>query len=313
MVRRSSPTALNEGFQRYSLKRQTAGHDRLRPARHGKQPLARRAGVLALAAGLALVLGVRRRGIGGGAAVVVAFALAAAGLVIGDARRADAQECPPSTTVASTAAPTTTTAAATVASTTSTTASTTTASTTTTTSPPTTPQVFPTTPTTAATTTTVAVPDLTPSVSGPQVLILFAQNVATYTVTVTNVGSAPTDGSTMTFTVSLPFSVVGDNGALLSLASDPSTADWTVVQNEGTFGSPGNPGIPTVLTITSTPGFVLAAGASSTVTLPLELRIEDAAQFSVNVTLPAGIGGETNATNNTAAYPVTIFDLVPGG
>ena len=63
---------------------------------------------VALAAGLALVLGVRRRGIGGGAAVVVAFALAAAGLVIGDARRADAQECPPSTTVASTAAPTTT-------------------------------------------------------------------------------------------------------------------------------------------------------------------------------------------------------------
>ena len=261
--------------------------------------------LLAVAAGVVLVLGVRRRGIGGGAAVVVAFALAAAGLVIGDARRADVEECPPSTTTAPTTAPTTA-AATTVATTATTIATTTTASTTTTTSPPTTPQVFPTTPTTAA------VPDLTPTVSGPQTLILFGPN-GQFPVTVQNVGTGPTDGTQMTFAVSFPFTVVGDNAGARVDPSAQSSADWTVTNvNLGTVGSPGNPGIPTVFTITSNAGLIIPAGASTTITLTLELLLEAPAAFSVNVTLPNGMGGETNNANNTTSHPVSIVTLGPG-
>ena len=113
----------------------------------------------------------------------------------------------------------------------------------------------------------------------------------------------------MTFTVSLPFSSVGNNGALLELVGDPSTADWDVVETIGDFGSSGTPGTPTVLTITSTSGFVLAPGASSTLSLVLSLRVEDVADFSVDVDLPTGIGGETNAANNTVSYPVSLIDV----
>ena len=267
--------------------------------------------LLAIPAGVALVLGVRRRGIGGGAAVVIAFALAAAGLVIGDALESRRAGVPTLDDCRGDAGsddgrPTTTAAAAT-----------------TTVSfdddrvdndhddrggwnvP-----INPT--TTSSTTTTVGVPDLTPTVTGPQDLVLFDQNVALYTVSVQNIGTAPTDGNTMTFTVTLPFSAIGNNGGLLSLGNDPSTADWTVVETLGTFQtSPGVPGTPTVLTITSTSGFVLAAGASSSLSLILQLQVEDVAQFSVDVALPPLIGGETNAANNTASLPVTITAPAP--
>jgi hypothetical protein len=187
-------------------------------------------------------------------------------------------------------------------------ATTTTAVTTTTTvggAVPTNP-TFPT--TTSSTTTTLAAPDLTPTDDGPERLVLFDQNTATYTVTVENVGNAPTAGP-MAFTVTLPFSAVGNNGALLLLdpsAGDPSTAEWTVVEDGGTFGSPGSPGVPTVLNITSATDFVLTAGATSTLTFTLQLLLEDVAEFSVDVELPPGIGGETNGTNNTASLAVTI-------
>ncbi len=260
--------------------------------------------VLAIAVGVALVLGVRRRGLGGGAAAVIAIALAAGAFVVGDARRVDAQECPPSTTVAPTTAPTTTAATTSVATTMTTTASTTTASTTTTTSPPSTPQVFPTTPT------TVTVPDLTPTVTGPQTLILFGQQ-GQYTVTVKNVGNAPTNGQPMTFTVSFPFTVVGPAGALIDPNSVTST-DWTASESLGTAGFAGFPGTPTVLTFTSNSGLVIPAGGTSTVTFNTEFLGEAAAAFSIEVTLPTGIGGETNNANNTASLPVTIVDIGPG-
>ncbi len=273
----------------------------------GSNPMLVVLAVLAVATGVALVLGVRRRGLGGGAAVVIAFALAAGALVVGDARRADAQECPPSTTVTPTAAPTT--APTTTTATTTTTAATTTTGATTT-SPPSTPQVFPTVPTTVATTTTVAVPDLTPAVSGPQTLVLFGPD-GQYTVTVTNVGNAPTNGQPMTFTVTFPFTVVGFSGALIDPFGVTST-DWTVSEALGTAGSAGNPGSPTVLTFTSNSGLIIPAGASSTVSFSTEFLGEDAADFSVDVTLPSGIGGETNGTNNTTSYPVTIVIPAPG-
>ena len=242
--------------------------------------------ILALATGVALMLAVRRRGIGGGAAVMVAFALAATGFVVGDARRADAQECPPSTTVAPTEAPATTAAMTTAPTTTLVT--TTTASTTTTTSPPTTPALFPTTPTTAATTTTtVAVPDLTPSVEGPEVLLY--PNEPQFTIVVHNVGTAPTNGQPMSFTVSLPVTDVPEFGARIDASFFSPFDDWTVVEVSGDFGSEGVPGTPTLLTFTSVDGLVILPGASSSVAFNLRFNAEfgDGA-FNVDVTLPNG-------------------------
>ena len=154
-------------------------------------------------------------------------------------------------------------------------------------------------------------PDLTPTVSGPQTLILFGPN-GTYPVTVTNVGTGPTDGQPMSFTVSFPFTVVGDNaGARVDLSS-ASSLDWTVTNVAlGTPGSPGSPGIPTVFTITSNSGLIIPAGGSSTIDLTLEMLLEAPASFSVDVALPPLIGGETNSANNTTSYPVSIIGLPP--
>jgi hypothetical protein len=247
--------------------------------------------LLAVVIGVALVIGVRRRGIRGGAAMVVAFALAAAGLVLSDARRADAQECPPSTTVAPTTAPTTTAAPTTVPATTSTLATTTTASTTTTTSPPTTPQVFPTTPTTAATTTTVGGPDLTPTIEGAS-----TQGVADFpgplfTITITNVGTAPTSGP-MTFTMTP--SVVTGSGILN--VSSTSTADWTVME----FGADS--------LLISSSSLVLAPGDTTTVTFNVawQLDLVVGGSYKLDVVLPNGIGGDANDANNTVSHTVTV-------
>ncbi len=265
--------------------------------------------VLLLGAGVALMLGVRRRGVGGGAAVVVAFALASAALVVSDARGADAQECPSSTTVTPTAAPTTIAVTTTAAATTTATSSTTTtvAATTTTTvvggGVPTNP-TFPT--TTAATTTTVAAPDLTPtSIAGLQTL-LFNDGPWIYTIVVENIGTVPTNGSTMTFTVSFPFTIVGPGGSLIDVVIDTSSASWTMSVEPGTLGSPGSPGTPTRVTFTSTSGFVLAAGANSSVIVVVDVLGSAPANFTVDVVLPAGIGGETNGGNNTATRPVVV-------
>ncbi len=257
--------------------------------------------LLALAAGVALVLGVRRRGVGSGATMVIVFALAAAALVVGSGGKADAQECAPATTVTPTAAPTTIAATTTAAATTTTVATTTTASTTTATignggAIP----IAPSTP---------AVPDLTPTIDGPQTLLLFGPS-GTYTVTVKNVGTASTDGQPMTFTVSFPFTVVGFAGALMDPFGVTST-DWTVSEDLGTAGSAGSPGTPTVLTFTSNSGVVIPAGGTSTVAFSLEFLGEDAAEFSVDVMLPTGIGGESNGANNTASQTVTILPPLP--
>jgi cytoskeletal protein RodZ len=254
---------------------------------------------LAMATGVALVIAVRNRGVRSSAALVIAFALAAAALVVGDARSADAQTCEPATTVAPTEAPTTV-APTTTAGATSTTASTTTTIATTTTAPTPTATPSPTTPTTAATTTTVAAPDLTPTIDGPQELELF-DDEALYTVNITNLGTAPTDGSTMMFTVTLPVSV-GD--ATLDVLGDPSTAEWVVTKD---------PTAPFTLTFTSTDGFVIPATMTSSVTLLIEYNSDAPGQFSLDVTLPDLIGGETNSANNTATHPVEVIELGPPG
>ena len=78
-------------------------------------------GMLVTGVGVAVVFSVRHHGMGRGTAAVIAFALAAASLVLGDARRADAQDCAPSTTVTPTVAPTTIAATTSAAATTTTT------------------------------------------------------------------------------------------------------------------------------------------------------------------------------------------------
>ncbi len=256
--------------------------------------------ILVLGAGVALVLGVRRRGVGGGAAVVVAFALAAAGLVVGDARRADAQDCAPSTTVTPTAAPTTIGATTTGAATATTVTSTTTTTPTTISPTPTpTPEPIPTTPTTVATTTTssttttVAVPDLTPTIGGPTAT---EPGVAeTYTVDIENVGTAPTSGP-MTVTVAIDI----QTGASPFTATPQGANDWTFI------GSSGGE-----LTYESNDGFVLGPGQVSTITLRMTWGDTIPGSFVISTTLPTGIGGETNASNNSASH-LTVVEVGPG-
>ena len=201
------------------------------------------------------------------------------------------------------------TSTATTTSPTTTLVTTTSASTTTTTSPPTTPALFPTTPTTAATTTTtVAVPDLTPSVEGPEVL-LCRMSQQKFTIVVRNVGTAPTNGSAH----ELHGQLAGHRRTRVWARIDASFFspfdDWTVVEVSGDFGSEGVPGTPTLLTFTSVDGLVILPGASSSVSFNLRFNAEfgDGA-FNVDVTLPPLIGGETNGTNNTASHSVHVVD-----
>jgi LPXTG-motif cell wall-anchored protein len=160
----------------------------------------------------------------------------------------------------------------------------------TTVAPPTTAGVTTTTSATTATspvtTTTVAVPDLTPNIQGPTTAMLDA----TYTVEISNVGNAPTTGQ-MTFTVSLAATPADASVESFNLVS----ADWTINPVAGGFS------------FTSNSGFVLAPGAVTTATFSLFMS---GGQVMLATTLPTGIGGETNAANNTASH-TTVFTGPP--
>jgi hypothetical protein len=73
-----------------------------------------------------------------------------------------------------------------------------------------------------------------------------------------------------------------------------TSADWTSVADLSG------------LTFTSNAGLVIAPGATSLVTLLLEWRVDAPGSWRGTVTLQPGIGGETNATNNTATQTVVI-------
>jgi hypothetical protein len=227
--------------------------------------------LLLIATGIVSLLIVRRAGVGRGtargAAIVLVLAVLAT-LTLSEAPRADADSCPP-TAPAAVLAPATTTTTTAAPSTTTTTNT----STTTTTVPPTT-----------TTTTTAPVPDLTPTINGP--MIGFR---GTYAIRVMNIGDAPTTGPmTFTLTISIldgPGPVVGDSFA---------STDWTEAAN------------PTGFTFTSDPGLVIDPGAQSTLLIGLAWNVEVGGQWQGTVTLPPGIGGETNGANNTASITVTI-------
>jgi disulfide bond formation protein DsbB len=248
--------------------------------------------LLVLGTGVALVLGVRRRGVSGAAIVVVALALGAATAVVSDARKAGAQECPPETTVASTAAPTTIAATTTAAATTTTVATTTTAASTTTTAAA--GGAVPT-PPTVATTTTVGVPDLMPSLAGPSSFRALS-GAQTYTLTVTNLGTAQTNGP-MSFTVTVP--ATGSVPIVFAVGTG-----WTAMTVLGDVDT------PTTVTITSAPPFSIPAGGTSTLTLQVSWNTVGGGQFTIDVTLPPGIGGETNGANNTVTPPFVV-NVIP--
>lgn len=222
-----------------------------------------------------------RHGIG--TAVLVALAVGAAVLTSWDVHSAEADSCPSGASAA--IVPLATTTTSTTAPATSTTmvgTSTTVPSTTTTTIPAATTTTVP------ETTTTVApVPDLTPKITGP---LVFGPGEANYDVTVSNVGSGTTAGP-MTFTVTVEL-VTGPPPVTLE---DPSSSDWS-----GT-GSGSD-----TLTLTSDVGLVLAPGDVSTVTFTLAYRNENPASMTIETTLPTGIGGETNGSNNSASLTVTV-------
>ncbi len=263
---------------------------------------------LVLGTGVALVLGVRRRGVSGAATVVVALALGAATLVVSDARKAGAEECPPETTVAPTAAPTTIAATTTVAAATTTTVATTTTAASTTTAA--TGGAVPTTPTTAATTTTVAttttasvgVPDLTPSVAGPSSMP--AGSLRAYTLTIMNVGTGPTNGP-ISVTVTLPadpplLSEIPPGESVVRVAG--GGPGWPTVNNTAGVGD-----TPTTVTFTSLSALApIPPGGNSVLTLVVQWNAQSGGQFTINVTLPPSTGGETNSANNTVTPPFVV-------
>jgi hypothetical protein len=216
-------------------------------------------------------------------------------LTWGDVHTAEADSCPtappaaviPPATTTTTTAPVTATTATTVTGTTTTTM----AGTTSTTVPETTTTAATTTTTTAARTTTTTaapLPDLTPSISGPTTAEPGAEGQ--YTFEITNVGDAPTSGS-MTFTLSFTL----DTGTSPINATPLASSDWTFTGQSG-----GD------LTYVSNPGLVLAPGAVSTTTFGATWPEDIPGSFTIATTLPAGIGGETNPSNNSASITVTV-------
>jgi hypothetical protein len=237
----------------------------------------------ALAVGTLLTFLARRWGLRGGLTAVLVLAVGMIGL---GARNADAQTtCPPettptaeATTVAPTQAPTTTIApTTTVASTGSTTS----------------------TASTSATTTvgtgvvgtpggqSASVPDLTIDLAGP--LSLTAGARGSVTMTITNIGPVATSG-TMMFTLSeLP-------AGIAVFPTGMTTTDWSAVQTS------------TGWAFTSNANFVIASGASSTITFDVAVPTPGAnTSLTLNGVLPPGIGGETNATNNQDSTTISLI------
>jgi LPXTG-motif cell wall-anchored protein len=260
------------------------------PATGGSTGLLVVLAAVALGAGVAFLLILRRRGVSGRAAAVIALAIGATTFAVGD-RTADAQSCPPSSNVApATAVPTQTTITAPATIPTTTTipaATTTTAPTTTTTTAPTTTTTVPT--TTTTTTTIPVVPDLTPNLTGPFTPLAGVQE--TYTVTITNAGTATTSGP-MTFVIVVDVDTTAGELTISPLAS----SDWAFVSST-----------PAGLTYVSNPGVVIAPGAVSTLTVLITWPTSlGPGSLTLATTLPTGIGGETNAANNSASLTAVV-------
>jgi uncharacterized repeat protein (TIGR01451 family) len=129
-------------------------------------------------------------------------------------------------------------------------------------------------------TTIIQLPDLT--IAKSHVGTFNPGSTGTYTITVSNIGGSPTDGSTVTVTDPLPAGL------------RPTDANRGVI-NGWTVSFSGQ-------TITATRGDVLPAGASYP-PLPITVSIDDdVARVVINTVTVAG-GGEVNTANNTASDP----------
>jgi hypothetical protein len=114
----------------------------------------------------------------------------------------------------------------------------------------------------------------------------------TYTFQITNVGDAPTSAlmtSTLAFTI--------DTGTSVLTTTPLASSDWTFTGQSG-----GD------LNYRSNVGFVLAPGAVSTGTFGVTWSpvLPASGSFTMSTTLPTGIGGEINASNNSASLTVDV-------
>lgn len=247
--------------------------------------------------GLLLLL----RGHRSGVAAAVMLVVGAAGVITFAPSRAADAACPAAT---STTLATTTTAPA--ASTTTTAVPTTDvsgsatsipgATSTTSTTPSTPTTTVPATTTTMPTTTTTppfTISDLSPLITAPTSVGVGGDE---FSVQINNVGSADTTGP-IVFVLSI------NPAANFDMAFDPATTSVTV---NGTVTPVSNSSWTAVvdatantITFTAAPGFVIPAGASSTVGLSIAMNpgnIADPANITATVT---DGGGETNTANNT--------------
>jgi uncharacterized repeat protein (TIGR01451 family) len=109
-----------------------------------------------------------------------------------------------------------------------------------------------------------------------------------YTITVSNVGAAPTDGSLVTVTDMLP------TGLEPTTADDGTIGGWSVSTNGQT--------------ITATRSDVLANGSSYSA-LTLTVRVANNAPASVTNTASVAGGGEVNTANDTVSDVTTVTQL----
>ena len=233
--------------------------------------------LLLIGAGIVLVWIVRRRRLGPAAVIILALAAGAMVLTAGGVRAGAQTSCPPSAPAAAPVPATTTTAAPT---------STTVPPTTTSTSTSTT---VPATTTTTTTTTTTPVPDLTPKITGPNTVVPGERGL--YTFSISNVGDAPTTG-TMTF--SLTFTI--QSGTSTLVAAPFGSTDWTVLSQSGNE-----------INYQSDSGLVIEPGATSTGEFTTSWEQgQGVGSFVIATTLPTGIGGETNAANNSYSLSVDV-------
>src|SRR5205807_6182488 len=109
-----------------------------------------------------------------------------------------------------------------------------------------------------------------------------------YTITVSNVGAVPTDGSTVTVTDTLPT-------GLVPTAADNGTINGWSVSFSGQ-------------TVTATRSDVLASG-SSYPALTLTVSVANNAPASLINTATVAGGGEVSTANDSASDPTTITQV----
>jgi uncharacterized repeat protein (TIGR01451 family) len=142
-----------------------------------------------------------------------------------------------------------------------------------------------------------AIPDLT--INKSHAGSFSVGGIGVYTITVTNVGSAPSSGI-ITVTDTLPAGLSVNNGAAGPVVvTGTNSDDWFCISDSNT---------PQKITCTSFSAVDNQAG-SNTSSFNLSVQIKGTAPIGTNSitnTVAVSGGGETNTTNNTASDPTSI-------